>query len=137
MRRIVVLALLLGLSLLAGMSAIAEAKSMYVIADHNTAKFDAWNIEAPGVDPPITYQAPYNLSHASDPAGVTVDNDSAILFITSEFDEGVELVDATTMTSLGWAPGAENLGGIDIDDLNDVVYAIQRGTGNQIGRAHV
>ncbi len=128
MRRIVVLALVL--SFLAGMSIIGEAKSMYVIANHHTAQFDAWNIEAPGVDPPITYQATYNLSHAGDPAGVTVDNDSAILFITSEFDEGVELVDATTMTSLGWAPGAKNLGGIDIDDRNDVIYTVERGTGN-------
>jgi len=103
---------------------------LYVIRDHHTAQFDAWNIEAPGVDPPITYQAAYNLTHAGDPAGVTVDNDSATLFITSEFNEGVELVDATTMTSLGWAPGATNLAGIDIDDQKDVIYTVERGTGN-------
>ena len=128
MRRIVALALVLGF--LAGISIIGEAKSMYVIANHHTGQFDAWNIEAPGVDPPITYQATYSLSHAGEPAGVAIDNDSATLFITSEGDQGVDLVDATTMASLPWAPGASNLGGIDIDDLDNVVYAVQRGTGN-------
>ena len=109
---------------------IGEAKSLYVIAEHHIAQFDAWNIEALGQTAPITYQATYNLSHAQDPAGVAIDNDSATLFITSENDPGVELVDATTMTPLGWAPGATNLAGIDIDERKKVVYAVERGTGN-------
>jgi len=113
-----------------GISILGDAKSLYVIARHHTAQFDAWNIEAPGCPTPIKYQASYALSHASDPAGVAIDNDSAVLFITSEFDEGVELVDATNMEPLGWAPGAKNLAGIDIDDRNNIVYAVQRGTGN-------
>jgi len=128
MRRIVLSALVLGFLL--GMSIVAEAKSMYVIANHHTGQFDAWNIEAPGVDPPIRYQATYDLTYADDPAGVAVDSDSGTLFITSETDYGVELVDAETMKSLDSVTGGRNLGGIDIDDLNDVVYAVQRGTGN-------
>jgi len=126
MRRIVILALVLGF--LAGMSIIAEAKSMYVIANHHTGQFDAWDIAAPGLDPPITYQATYNLTHANDPADVAVDFDSATLFITSEFDYGVELVDAKTMKSLDWVTGGKGLGGIDIDDLNDIVYTVKRDT---------
>jgi len=104
------------------------ATSVYVIANHHTAQFDAWNISVPGVDPPISYQATYNLSHAGDPAGVAVDSDSETLFITSESDPGVELVDAKTMTSLGWADGASNLAGIDIDQATDTVYAVERAT---------
>jgi len=115
------------LGILTAMSTVGNAKSMYIIADHHTAQFDAWNINAPGVDPPITYQATYNLTHASDPAGVAVDSDSGTLFITSETDNGIELVDAKTMTSLGWSDGATNLGGIDIDEANDIVYSVKRG----------
>jgi uncharacterized repeat protein (TIGR01451 family) len=104
-------------------------KSMYVIRNHHTGQFDAWNINPDGS---ITYQATYNLTYAGDPAGVAVwvdpssDPPEGALFISSEFDPGVELVDAKTMTSLGSAPGAWNLAGIDIDDANRVVYAVER-----------
>jgi len=126
-RRIVLFGLVIGF--LAGMSIIGEANSMYVIAEHHTGQFDAWNIEAPGVVPRITFQATYDLEHAHDPAGVAVDADSATLFITSETDSGVELVDAITMTSLGSVAGHVNLAGIDVDEVNDIVYAVRRGTG--------
>lgn len=99
---------------------------MYVIANHHTAQFDAWDISAPGVQPPITYQDTYGLSHAGDPAGVAVDSDSETLFITSENDPGVELVDAKHMTSLDWSDGPTNLAGIDIDEVSDTVYAVKR-----------
>jgi len=112
---------------LVGASIVGDAKSMYVIANHHTAQFDAWNINAPGVDPNITYQATYGLTHAGDPAGVAVDSDSETLFITSEGDPGIELVDAKTMKSLDWSDGPSNLGGIDIDEANDTIYSVKRG----------
>ena len=112
----------------------AAGKSLYLVANHHTRQFDAYNIEAPGWWPPITYQARYNLTHADDPADVavwvepgTVPPEGA-LFITSEFDYGVELVDAKTMTSLGWVWGGYGLAGIKVGDLNNIVYTVQRYT---------
>ncbi len=108
----------------------AAAKSLYLIAEHHTGQFDAWLINPDGT---ATYQATYTLMYSTDPAGVAIDESSVTLFITSEFSNIVELVDATTMTSLGHAtaPGASDLAGIDADDANDIVYAVDRG-GNTI-----
>jgi uncharacterized repeat protein (TIGR01451 family) len=120
-------------ALLAGSS---FAKSMYVIANHHTGQFDAYNIAPPGSVPPIAYQARYNLTHAGDPGDVAVWIDpttnppEGALFITSEFDYGVELVDAKTMTSLGWVTGGYGLAGIDVDDVNNLVYTVDRASGN-------
>jgi len=111
----------------------ASGKSLYLIANHHTGQFDAWNINPDGS---ITYQATYNLTYANDPGDVAVwveagsDPPEGALFITSEFDYGVELVDAKTMTSLGSAWGAMDLAGIDVDDLNKIVYTVERGTDN-------
>lgn len=105
--------------------AYAHPKSMYLIANHHTAQFDAWNINPDGTG---TYQATYWLSHATDPAGIAIDESSTTLFVTSEFSGGVEMVDATTMTSLGVSSGPQNLAGIDVDDANDDIYAVGRMT---------
>ncbi len=116
------------------MAGPAAGKSLYLIANHHTKQFDAWNIEAPGSVPPVTYQATYNLTHAGDPGDVAVwvdpatDPPEAILFITSEFDYGVELVDAKTMTSLGWVLGAHGLAGITMDNTNGILYTVDRDT---------
>lgn len=101
----------------------ASPKSLYLVADHHTRQFDAWEIKADGT---ATYQATYWLSRATDPAGIAIDESSNTLFITSEFSGGVEMVDATTMTSLGISTGPSNLAGIDVDDANDIVYAVRR-----------
>jgi uncharacterized repeat protein (TIGR01451 family) len=126
------------LMLMASFIAIAMAgtvsgKSMYVVAKHHTRQFDAWNIWPPPTVPPITYQATYTLSHANDPADVAVwldpaDPSEGMLFITSEFDYGVELVDVKTMTPLGWVTGAYGLAGIKIDYHTNIVYTVERMT---------
>ena len=105
----------------------AAAKSLYLIADHHTGQFDAWKIESDGT---ASYQATYTLSHSTDPAGVAIDDSSVTLFITSEFSGDVELVDATTMASIGFttAPGASNLAGIAADDIANIVYTVERST---------
>lgn len=124
------------LSLLAvAMVATAEAKSLYMIANHHTRQFDAWNINPDGT---ASGQTAYNLTYACDPAGVAIDESSATLFVTTEFSYclssvtvGVEYVDATTMTSLGYADvGVDDLAGIAVDDVNDIVYAVERWTDN-------
>ena len=100
------------------------SKSLYLIANHHTAQFDAWQINPGGT---VIYQASYMLSHASDPAGIAMDESSETLFVTAEFDPGFELVDAKTMTQIGTAPGPSDLAGIDVDDANDTVYTVSRG----------
>jgi len=108
----------------------AAAKSVYLIADHHTGQFDAWNIYPNGT---ASYQASYNLVYASDPSGIAVDESSKTLFVTTEFsslDVTFEFVDATTMTSLGYVsvgPG-DYFAGIAVDDANDIVYTVYRGT---------
>jgi uncharacterized repeat protein (TIGR01451 family) len=109
--------------------AYASPKSLYVISSHTTKAFDAYAIAANGT---ITYQATHNLVHISAPGGVAMDEDSVHLFVTGEFQNRVEMVDATTITSLGYvvAPGASNLAGIEVDDANDIVYTVDRSTAN-------
>jgi hypothetical protein len=124
---VVVFSVALGVSLgLTGAQA-SPGKSLYLVANHHTAQFDAYGINADGT---VTYQATYNLAHASDPAGVAIDESSTTLMVTSEFSGGVEFVDATLMTSLGVSAGPTNLAGIDTDDENDVVFTVGRNTAN-------
>ncbi|MEM3618674.1 MAG: hypothetical protein QXK47_06365 [Candidatus Bathyarchaeia archaeon] len=98
-------------------------KSLYLIANHHLGQFDAWNINPDGT---VIYQATYWLSHATDPAGIAIDESSNTLFITSEFSSGVEMVDAITMTSIGVSLGPSDLAGIDTDDANNIVYTVLR-----------
>lgn len=114
-------------SMFAGTLTVIQAspspKSLYLIANHHTSQFDAWEIKPDGT---ATYQATYWLSHATDPAGIAIDESSNTLFITSEFSGGVEMVDAITMTSLGVSTGPSDLAGIAIDDAKDIVYTVKR-----------
>lgn len=113
---------------------VAFGTSLYLVANHHTQAFDAWNIDPPGSVPPVTYQATYALSYASDPGDVAVwvepntDPPDAVLFITSESDYGVELVDARTMTSLGYVSGPYGLAGITMDNTNNILYTVDRDT---------
>ena len=104
----------------------AAAKSLYLIANHHTAQFDAWDI---GDGCNATYQYKVNLQHASWPADIAVDERSRVLFITSESGTTVEMVDAETMVSLGEieiTPPGSNNAGIEVDDANGIVYMMQR-----------
>ncbi|MCW3134142.1 MAG: hypothetical protein N2V78_07445 [Methanophagales archaeon] len=125
-KSIAVIAIVLAVLAIA-MAGTAEAKSLYLIAEHHKGYFDAYNINPDGT---VTYQATYSLMYASNPGGVAIDEDSVTLFITSEGSADVELVDATTMTSLGsvTAPGASDLAGIDVDSTSSIVYTVNRGT---------
>jgi len=125
-RSITVIAVVLSVIAIA-MVGTASAKSLYLIANHHTAQFDAWNINPNGT---ATYQFKINLRHATDPAGIAMDEDSNTLFITSEFSGGVEMVNATTMTSLGVSAGPSNLAGIDVDQKNNIVFTVERMTNN-------
>ncbi len=101
----------------------AYAKSIYLASEHHRRLFDAWNINPDGT---VTKQATYNLQYSTDPAGIAIDADSETIFITSEFSGGVEMVDPVTLTYLGVSTGPRDLAGIDVDDVDDIVYAVKR-----------
>jgi len=115
--------------LVLALAGTAAAKSVYLSANHHTGQFDAWAINADGT---VSYQATYSLVHSSDPAGIGIDTVTAtgnpIMFITSEFSAGVEIVDPVTLTYLGVSSGPSDLAGVDVDDEDDIVYVLRRGT---------
>jgi len=114
----------------------AAAKSVYLSANHHTSQFDAWNINPNGT---VTYQTTYSLQHSTDPAGIAIDMNTTridpatgkptpLMFISSEFSGGVEIVDPVTLTYIGVSSGPSDLAGIDVDDDDDILYALWRGT---------
>lgn len=104
-----------------------NAKSLYLSANHHTAEFDAWNIDPFGI---VTKQSTYILQHSTDPAGIGIDeitpNDEPLLFITSEFSGGIEIVNPVNLTYFGVSSGPSNLAGVDVDDLDNVVFTLKR-----------
>ena len=128
MALMLVVALLASLVGVVGTSGTASAmpKSLYLVANHSSAAFDAWNINPGGT---VTYQSTTGLTFATDPSGIAIDESSATLFVGSEFNlPGLELVDAISMTTIGTAPGPPDIAGVAVDDVNDIVYAVQRFT---------
>jgi len=111
--------------LMSALPGTATAKSVYLCAEHHQSLFDAWTINPDGT---VTKQATYNLMYSTDPAGIAIDSDSQTIFITSEFSGGVEMVDPVTLTYLGVSSGPSDLAGIDVDDVDDIVYTVRRMT---------
>jgi uncharacterized repeat protein (TIGR01451 family) len=105
------------------LSSTVPAKSLYLAANHHTSQFDAWSINPDGT---VVKQATYGLHYSTDPSGITIDEDSGVMFITSEFSGGVEMVDPVSLTYIGVSSGPSDLAGIDIDDVDDVVFAVKR-----------
>jgi len=106
----------------------ATAKSLYLASEHHQKLFDAWGIFADGT---VTKQGTYSLRYARDPAGVAIDavygpSENAVIFITSEFSGGIEIVDPCSLTYLGVSSGPSDLAGIDVDDEDDIVYSVRR-----------
>jgi uncharacterized repeat protein (TIGR01451 family) len=120
----------------------AVGKSVYLSANHHTGQFDAWNIGSTGL---VSYQATYTLNHSLEPAGIGIDAVTGfdpvtgdplppLMFVTSEgYSGGVEIINPVTLQFYGIAPGPINMGGVDVDDNDNIMYAIQRGTGGYGG----
>jgi len=118
--------------LMAVLPGTAAAKAIFVCSEHHNRQFDAWNINPDGT---INKLGTYGLTYASDPAGIAIDtvdpHTGTIIFITSEFSSGIEIVEVPpvgTPTSLGCSSGPSNLSGIDIDDVDNIVYTLRRQT---------
>jgi len=110
------------------MAGIATAKSVYLSANHHTKQFDAWNINPDGT---VTKVATYILKHSTDPSGIAIDavpKDAPVIFITSEFSGGVEMVNPITLEYMGVSSGPSDLAGIDVDDVDNIVYTLRRQT---------
>jgi len=111
-------------------SSTAGAKSLYVISDINSTPtpVEAYNIWPNGtLDWQATDTVPY---FGWGGVGLGVDTDSAILFVTYEMSNTIQLVNATTMADEGTttAPSATNLAGIVCDQEKQKVYTIDRNT---------
>jgi len=126
----------LGIGPLGTVPVYAHPKSLYVAANHHTQQFDAWNINPDGT---LTYQATYWLNHATDPAGIGIDETTGtdpatgqprdpLMFVSTEGTGGIEVINPVTLQFHGVAPGPVNMGGVDVDDINNILFAIQRGT---------
>lgn len=106
-----------------------QAKSLYVIAGQQSpTPIQSFDIQA---DRTLAYQSTVGVASISwGPVGLTIDTDSAYLFVTYESENYIELVDAETLTSLGTttAPGASNLAGIVVDQEKQKIYTVDRHT---------
>jgi len=111
------------------MAGIASAKSMYVIADLNTAPtpVNAYDIQANGT---IVYQATNNIPYQSGGGvGIAIDTDSKYLFVVYEFSNVIQIINATTMTSAGTTTmpmASVRAAGIVYDHKNKRLYAAER-----------
>lgn len=112
------------MSVLAGTT---TAKSLYVNRDIGNSQISAYDIQA----------APSYLVHQATSgstgyggAGLAIDTDSEILFVTFETLGSLNMVDAKTLATLGsvTAPCASNLAGIVVDESKQKVYTMDRNT---------
>jgi uncharacterized repeat protein (TIGR01451 family) len=114
-----------------GGTALANPKSMYVIADINASPTPIQAYDIAPAPTYLTFQATNTVPrHGGGGVGLAIDSDSGYLFVTYEVSNIIELIDGTTMTSAGTvtAPGATNLAGIVVDEDIAKVYTIDRGT---------
>jgi uncharacterized repeat protein (TIGR01451 family) len=115
------------------------AKSIFLIANINASPtpVDAYNIEANGT---VTFQKDFSVPFFGGGAvGIALDEYKPAVglpirtvFITYEASNTIQLLDGTTMTSLGTttAPGASNLAGIVMDISKRLLYTVDRTTSN-------
>jgi uncharacterized repeat protein (TIGR01451 family) len=51
-----------------------------------------------------------------------------IMFVSTEGTGGIEVINPVNLQFHGVAPGPVNMGGVDVDDVNNILFSIQRGT---------
>jgi len=108
----------------------ASAKSLYVIADINgrPTPVQAYGI---AIDGTLNFQVEHNIPrHGWGAVGLAIDGDSKSLFVTYEESNRIQLINAATMTDIGFtlAPGAKNLAGIVYDLNKKLLYCVDRRT---------
>jgi len=108
------------------------AKSLYTISaiNANPTPIEAYNIEFNGS---ITFQAAYQAPfHGGGAVGIDIDSDSETLFITYEYTNLIQVLDANSIVDLGTTTvsGANSLAGIAFDNEKQLLYAVDRWTNN-------
>jgi len=110
----------------------AQATSAYVVNNHTTEAFQAWNINPDGT---VTYQFQKTLSTTSDPAGIGIYDEpgNEYMYISGEFTAGggLEVWDPVTHTHVGHSATGGQIGGVDVDTAAKIVYGVGRQT-NQL-----
>ena len=131
--RLMTAALLVAVVASIGLVAPAMAvvtNSLYVIADLNVSGPIPLQVYAIGAGNP-SYQWTGNVTDRDGGAvGIAIDSVSKTLFITYEFSGTLDMVNAQTMAWIGQvtAPAATNLAGIVVDEGQQKVYTVDRGT---------
>lgn len=106
----------------------AAAKSLYVNKDINAGSpIRAYDIQS--VPTYLFFQMDSSSTRYGG-AGLAIDTDSEILFVTFETSGTLDIVNAKTLGLLGQvtAPGASNLAGIVVDEGKQKVYTMDRST---------
>lgn len=133
MRAIVRRVALVGLALaaLAVTPTVADAKSLYVIANINASPTPIQTYDIQGTPTYLVFQATQGVpAFAGGAVGIAIDTDNRKLFVTYEVSNTIQLLDATNFANLGTttAPGASNLAGIVVDQGKRKVYTVDRET---------
>lgn len=124
---------LLLIALVALTPTLASAKSAYVVAsiNANPTPIHAYLID--GGPSYLSFQSETDIPNlAGGAVGLAIDGNNAKLFVTYEFSNTIQLLDAITFADLGTtsAPGASNLAGITYDANSSRVYTVDRNTNN-------
>jgi len=131
--QVVVTILLLSFSISAFMArpVYASPKSLYVIANINANPTPIWAYDIQPAPAYLVFAASHDVpKHADGGVGLAIDDATPALFVTYENSAIIELINATTMQSMGntTAPGATNLAGIAYDRGVKKVYTVGRNT---------
>lgn len=114
-----------------GLAGVAQAKSLYLIADINSSPtpINTYDIEAAPAY--VVFQATQGVPDlAGGAVGLAIDTDSKKLAVTYEGSDTIQLLDATNFADLGTATaaGASNLAGIVFDQGKKKLYTVDRQT---------
>jgi DNA-binding beta-propeller fold protein YncE len=105
----------------------ADAKKLYLATDHETSEIGTYDINNDGT---LTNFLPYTLNPMYGVTGMAVDANATTLFLSYEMSgsPNFAIVDATKMGLIRTVddPQWGDFAGIDIDDVNNIVYATTR-----------
>jgi uncharacterized repeat protein (TIGR01451 family) len=117
------------LAILLALCVPAAGKSLFVIADINSVPTPIHAYDLQPSPSYVVFQSAHGVPNwANGAVGLAIDSDSATLFVTYEDSNVIQLLNATTMNSTGYAiaPGAGNLAGIVYDRRAKMVYTVDR-----------
>jgi uncharacterized repeat protein (TIGR01451 family) len=124
----------MAVGLVLGAATVAQAKSLYVIAEvlnlGGSTPVRAYNIGPGGI---LTYQTEYGIrSRGGGTLGLAIDSLSQSLFVTYEDSDEIQVLNAVTMQEslVAIAPGAVDLAGIVYDHDKKLLYCVDRGEPN-------